>query len=166
MQRRSAATLRERLERWGGAEKSLGATERDEFLRSAWRALVTEGTDPRRLVFVEAMGANVSLSPLYAWSRRGERAFGEAPRNCGKNVTLLASLGVEGMAEAHTRGAHRGDGPCARGGYGKWRPGLRRPLRIPSGGPTAMTNALGSAHSEERRALEGTRRGVYLLGRG
>ena len=53
--------------------------------------------DAGRLVFVDEMGANVSLSPLYAWSRRGERAFCRAPRNRGKNVTLLASMGAEGM---------------------------------------------------------------------
>src|SRR3712207_2914753 len=46
------------------------------------------------------MGTNVSLSPLYAWSPKGKRAFGSAPRNWGKNVTLLASI---------TRG---GLGPC------------------------------------------------------
>ncbi len=56
--------------------------------------------DAERLVFVDEMGSNVSLSPLYAWSRRGERAFGSAPRNWGKNVTLLASI------------THRGLGPC------------------------------------------------------
>jgi transposase len=51
-------------------------------------------------VFVDEMGTNVSLSPLYAWSPKGKRAFGSAPRNWGKNVTLLASI---------TRG---GLGPC------------------------------------------------------
>src|SRR5215216_3809908 len=45
------------------------------------------------------MGANISLAPLYAWSRRGERAFGSVPRNWGKNVTLLASMSLEGMGE-------------------------------------------------------------------
>jgi len=77
-------------------KRSLGAGERDEFLRAAWRALVAGRIDARRLVFVDEMGANVSLSPLYAWSRRGERAFGSAPRNWGKNVTLLASITAEG----------------------------------------------------------------------
>ena len=43
------------------------------------------------------MGANVSLSALYAWSRKGERAFGSAPRNWGKNVTLLAIITAEGV---------------------------------------------------------------------
>jgi transposase len=53
--------------------------------------------DAERLVFVDEMGTNVSLSPLYAWSRRGRRAFGSAPKNWGKNVTLLASITREGL---------------------------------------------------------------------
>ncbi len=75
----------------------MGANERDEFLRAAWRALVARKVDAERLVFVDEMGANVSLFPLYAWSRRGERAMGSAPRNWGKNVTLLASITAGGM---------------------------------------------------------------------
>jgi transposase len=78
-------------------KRSLGATERDEFLRAAWRALVAEEVDARRLVFVDEMGSNVSLSGLYAWSRKGERALGSAPRNWDKNVTLLASITAEGL---------------------------------------------------------------------
>ena len=53
--------------------------------------------DADRLVFVDEMGSNVSLSPLYAWSRRGLRAHAKAPRNWGKNVTLLASITAEGV---------------------------------------------------------------------
>jgi transposase len=75
----------------------VGASERDEFLRAAWWSLVAQGIDAERLVFVDEMGANISLAPLYAWSRRGERAFTSVPRNWGKNVTLLASMSLEGM---------------------------------------------------------------------
>jgi hypothetical protein len=75
----------------------LGAAERDEFLRAAWRMLVAGQIDTERLVFVDEMGTNVSLSPLYAWSRKGERALGSAPRNWAKNVTLLASITREGL---------------------------------------------------------------------
>jgi transposase len=75
----------------------LGASERDEFLRAAWRLLFAGRVDAERLVFVDEMGANVSLTPLYAWSRRGRRAFGSAPKNWGKNVTLLASITREGL---------------------------------------------------------------------
>ena len=79
-------------------KRSLAAGERDEFLRAAWRLTVAGETDAERLVFVDEMGANVSLMcPTYAWSRRGERASGSAPRNWGKNVTLLASLAAGGV---------------------------------------------------------------------
>jgi transposase len=75
-------------------KRSLGAGERDEFLRAAWRLFVAGKVNAERLVFVDEMGTNVSLSPLYGWSRRGERAFGSTPRNWGKNLTLLASITV------------------------------------------------------------------------
>jgi transposase len=81
-------------------KRSLGASERDEFLRAAWRLVVAGEVDAERLVFVDEMGTNVSLSPLYGWSRKGERAFSSAPRNWGRNVTLLASI------------TRRGLGPC------------------------------------------------------
>ncbi len=75
----------------------MGASERDEWLRATWRVMVAAQVDPERLVFVDEMSSNISLAPVYAWSRRGERAFASVPRNWGKNVTLLASMSVEGM---------------------------------------------------------------------
>jgi transposase len=76
----------------------LGASERElEWLRAAWRVLVAEALDTKRLVFVDEMGANTSLAPLHGWSRCGERARLKASRNRGKNTTLLASMSSEGM---------------------------------------------------------------------
>jgi transposase len=75
----------------------VGAVERDEFLRAAWRVTVAGLLEPQRLVFVDEMGTNTSLYPLYAWSKRGERARMKVPRNRGPNTTLLASLKAEGM---------------------------------------------------------------------
>jgi transposase len=75
----------------------VGALERDEWLRAAWRVMVAHDMEPKRLVFVDEMGTNTSLSPLRAWTRRGERARGAVSRNRGKNTTLLSSMGVEGM---------------------------------------------------------------------
>ena len=75
----------------------MGASERDEFLRAAWRALVADKLDARRFVFVDEMGANTSLSPIYGWARRGQRAYFRAPRNWGANVTLLSSMTRLGM---------------------------------------------------------------------
>jgi hypothetical protein len=46
-------------------KRSLGAGERDEFLRAAWRLLVAGEIGAERLVFVDEMGANVSLSALF-----------------------------------------------------------------------------------------------------
>jgi transposase len=71
--------------------------EQDEWLRAAWRVMLAGKVVPERLVFVDEMGANISLSPLYAWSPKGERAHARVPHNRGKNTTLLASMGVEGM---------------------------------------------------------------------
>ena len=78
-------------------KRSVGASECDEWLRAAWRVMVAGEVHAERLLFVDEMGANISLSPLYAWSRQGERAFASVPRNWGKNVTLLASMSLEGM---------------------------------------------------------------------
>ena len=71
--------------------------ERDEWLRTAWRVTLAAKLDPKRLVFVDEMGTNTSLSALRAWSRRGQRAFCSLPRNRGPNTTLLSSMTVEGM---------------------------------------------------------------------
>jgi transposase len=71
--------------------------ERDEWLRTAWRVTLAAKLDPKRLVFVDEMGTNTSLSALRAWSRRGQRAFCSLPRNRGSNTTLLSSMTVEGM---------------------------------------------------------------------
>jgi hypothetical protein len=42
---------------------------------------VARSLDARSLVFVDEMGTNVSLSHLYAWSKKGQRAYGSVPRN-------------------------------------------------------------------------------------
>jgi hypothetical protein len=75
----------------------VGAAERDELLRAAWQFTVANRIDARRLVFVDEMGTNTYLSPLYAWAPKGERARWSAPRNRGLNTTLLASMTCEGM---------------------------------------------------------------------
>jgi transposase len=48
-------------------------------------------------VFVDECATNVGLAPLRARAPKGERAYGKAPRNRGKNTTLLASMGIGGM---------------------------------------------------------------------
>jgi hypothetical protein len=46
-------------------ERSVGASERDEFLRAAWRAIMlADTTQAERFVFVEECSTNISLRPL------------------------------------------------------------------------------------------------------
>jgi hypothetical protein len=83
----SDSTVSRLLKRMGFTRKKrvVGASERDlEFLRAApWRVCCSQAQVGHRspALFVDEMGANTSLSPLYAWSRRGgERARGKAAR--------------------------------------------------------------------------------------
>lgn len=56
--------------------------------------------DASKLVVVDETGSNIGLTPLYAWSPRGKRAYGSIPHNRGKNTSLLASLSLSGMGAA------------------------------------------------------------------
>ncbi len=55
--------------------------------------MVISSIDSERLVFVDECSTNTSLAPLYGWTRKGARVHQKAPRNWGKNVTLLSSIG-------------------------------------------------------------------------
>ena len=65
---------------------------------------------PDRFVFVDECSSNTSLAPLYGWSRKGERAYQKAPRNWGKNITLLSfisrqrGMGASLVLEGSTNG--------------------------------------------------------------
>ena len=61
--------------------------------------MVISSIEPERFVFVDECSSNTSLAPLYGWARKGERAHQKAPRNWGKNITLISSISKEwGMA--------------------------------------------------------------------
>jgi len=77
-------------------KKTLAATERDEEKRSAFRERL-RGVDPKRLIFVDESSTNIALTPRYGRAPRGERSHGRAPKNWGKNVTLISSISLEGM---------------------------------------------------------------------
>jgi transposase len=80
-------------------KRSVGASERDEWLRAAWRVMVAgeTGIDARRLVFVDECGTHTSLAPLYGWAPKGQRARLKVAHNWGTNITLLASITREGI---------------------------------------------------------------------
>jgi transposase len=54
------------------------------------------------LVFVDESGSNLALTLRYGWAPRGQRAWGQAPTNRGKNTTLLAALTPEGLLASMT----------------------------------------------------------------
>jgi transposase len=74
----------------------MASSERDEQRRSAFRAYVRSIVS-ERFVFVDECSTNISLSPIYARAPRGERAHGKAPRNWGKNVSLICAIDSEGV---------------------------------------------------------------------
>jgi len=48
----------------------MGALKRDELLRCVWKVMDAGKLDAFQLIFVDEMGTNTSLSPLYA-ERKG-----------------------------------------------------------------------------------------------
>lgn len=76
-------------------KKSLSASERDEAARTAWRAEAA-AVDPRDWVWVDETGSHLGFTPTYGRAPRGERARGSAPRNRGKNRTLITALTLAG----------------------------------------------------------------------
>ena len=83
--------------RWRMADqkKSKVASERDEEARGLWQWLASH-FEARRLVFVDESGFNTSMTRLRARAPKGKRAYGEVPRNRGKNTTLIAAITLEG----------------------------------------------------------------------
>jgi hypothetical protein len=57
--------------------------------------MVISSIEPERFVLVDECSSNTSLAPLYGWARKGERAYQKTPRNWGKNITLISSIGRE-----------------------------------------------------------------------
>ena len=133
----------------------MGASERDEFLRAAWRVLVAQGIYAERLVFVDEMGSNISLAPVYAWSKRGERAFVSVPRNWGKNVTLLASMSLEGMGPCLAV-----EGSTTRGVFEAYLEHVLAPT-LRAGQVVVMDNLTAHKGERVRELIEG--RGCELL---
>jgi hypothetical protein len=51
-------------------------------------------------VFVDESGTHISMDRLRSRAPRGERAYGQVPKNRGKNLTLIASMSLYGMGES------------------------------------------------------------------
>jgi transposase len=83
-------------------KKTLSASEQDPLARLLWLAEVLK-CDPKRLVFIDESGFNLALAPLYARAPKGQRAYGQVPKNRGENSSLIAALSLdEGISAAMT----------------------------------------------------------------
>jgi len=51
-------------------------------------------------VFVDESGTHISMDRLRSRAPKGERAYGQVPKNRGKNLTLIASMSLYGMGES------------------------------------------------------------------
>ena len=108
-----------------------------------------------RLVFVDECGTNTSLSPLYGWSKVGERLRAKAPRNWGKNVTLICSMNAEGMGPSLAV-----EGPSTREVFELYVEEVLAP-RLKAGQVVIMDNLSSHKGSYVRELIEG--RGCRLL---
>jgi transposase len=81
-------------------KKSLHATERDtprvQHARATYRRLMAT-LDVRRLKFVDEAGVHLAMTRLYGRAPRGTRVVDHVPQNYGQNVTMLGTLGVQGL---------------------------------------------------------------------
>ena len=86
-------------------KKSLHASERDtprvQQARQDYRQQIT-ALDLRRVKFVDEAGVNLAMTRLYGRAPAGERAMGSVPQNYGPNVTMLGTLGVQGLEAVMT----------------------------------------------------------------
>jgi hypothetical protein len=55
-----------------------------------------------RLKFIDEAGFNMALTRLYGRASGGKRVHEAVPKNYGKNITMLAALGVDGISAPMT----------------------------------------------------------------
>jgi transposase len=86
-------------------KKSLHASERDtprvQQARKGYRQRITT-LDLRRLKFVDESSVNLAMTRLYGRAPTGERVLGSVPQNYGPNVTMLGTLGAQGLQAVMT----------------------------------------------------------------
>lgn len=56
-----------------------------------------DGIDPERLVFLDEAGSNLGMTPRYARSISGTRAFAKRPRNQGNNISMIGAIRLRGF---------------------------------------------------------------------
>lgn len=90
-------TMRRMLLRLGlRQKKTVGACERDEAARADWRERAAT-LPARRSVVVDESSTHIDMTRRYARAPRGQRAYASQQRNTGHNISLLATLRLDGM---------------------------------------------------------------------
>lgn len=82
-------------------KKSIQASERDPARRQEWQEQA-QRLDARRLVFIDESGSHISMTKLYGWAPKKERAVASVPKNRGANTTILGALSWTGVQAAMT----------------------------------------------------------------
>jgi transposase len=77
-------------------KKTLSASERDWVARRVWSKRAAR-VDPAAWVWLDETGSHLGYTPTHARAPRGQRAYASAPRNRGRNKTVLASLSLAGV---------------------------------------------------------------------
>jgi transposase len=92
-------------DRFAGKKKSLHADERDtprvKRARSSYRRRIFEWV-MERLLFIDEIGVNISLTRLYGRAAPGVRVHEGVPQNYGENISMLGALGTRGLCAPMT----------------------------------------------------------------
>jgi transposase len=106
---------------------------------------------------VDESSTNVALTPRYGRAPKGERARGKAPRNWGKNVTLISSISVEGMGASMSI-----EGPSDTDSFGRYMREVLAPS-LKSGQIVLMDNLSVHRSAWVRGLVEGKGCQLWLL---
>jgi transposase len=77
-------------------KKTVAAKERDTVARLLFQDMA-QTLSVAKVVVVDESGTHLDMTNAYARAPRGERAFDQALRNYGSNVSLLSALRLSGM---------------------------------------------------------------------
>lgn len=80
-------------------KKTLRADEQDkedvDQLRQDFFEVQLGGVDPKDLIVLDESSVNTAMTRRYARAKKGQRAYASAPRNWGKNVTILCAISIQ-----------------------------------------------------------------------
>jgi transposase len=77
-------------------KKAIGASERNELARAAWREDIAT-VRPEDPVFLDETGRHPGYTPTPARAPRGRRAYATAPANRGEDKPMVAALTLDGV---------------------------------------------------------------------